>query len=137
MTTRRKRRRTPKPDSDSQALRGAVLAIITGMGNGGLTWFAKQLGITRSNLRKRLTTAVQGFDGPTMRACLLINQLRAQPEHDEIEGTKAGAYEIIEIGSNGSRMPLWRPLTPRAPHAPTADTPAPEPQPASPEQSPQ
>lgn len=124
---RKRRRHTPEPDSDSQALRGAVLSIVTGMGHGGLTWFAKQLRITPSNLKKRLTKSIEAFDGPTMRACLLLTELKAKSEHEGITGQIVGNYEIIETGQNGSRMPFWRAIAPAPPRAPTPPQPTPAP----------
>lgn len=94
--SRKKRRRQPKPDSDSQALRGAVLSLITGIGYGSLSMIARQLQISPANLRKRLTTALNGFDGPTMRACALLQEMQATEAQEPGTGTVAGGYEIFE-----------------------------------------
>jgi hypothetical protein len=103
----KRHRKKPKPDPDSEALRAAIGAIVIGLGDGGLSHMARELGITPSNLRKRLVTAVQGFDAATFRAAMLLMQNKAGAEMTG--GHRVGSYEIFDtINAKGDRVALWR-----------------------------
>lgn len=91
----KRKRHHPKPDRDAVAMRDALLSIVTGIGNGGLTLVARQLGMTPSSLRKRLVTANIGFDAPTMRAVMMLADMKANGECAPGTGQQAGDYEIF------------------------------------------
>ena len=102
-----RRKRKPRTDPDAQAMRAAIGAIVIGIGDGGLSHMARELGISASNLRKRLITAVQGFDGATFRAAMLLVNCKATAEMTG--GHRVGSYEIFDtINAAGDRVALWR-----------------------------
>jgi hypothetical protein len=97
-------------DRDAENLRNAVIALYTGFGRGGLSWAANRLGMSPTALRKRLLSPSSGFDAPTMRAILLIQQSKAEnyPRAKIVDSCQIGPY-IIEIRLvKGEEIPTWR-----------------------------
>lgn len=71
-------RKTKDQNGDSSALHEAVSAIITDRGRGGLSFVAREIGMTPSALKKRLADPTKAFDGPTLRAAILVMELQKQ-----------------------------------------------------------
>ena len=100
--------KTPKPiDQDAQALSGLVNALVAGMGHGGLTYFANQLGLSPSTLKKRLATNA-AFDAPTMRAVILIQQLRVSEEPTSYEEVHGDYLIGRRAEAGGVLRPTWQ-----------------------------
>lgn len=70
------RRKQPTPSADSEALHTAISQIIRDHGRGGLTFVAREIGMSASALRKRMQHASTAFDAPTLRGAILVMELR-------------------------------------------------------------
>lgn len=70
----------PSPSEDSKALHQAISAVIKAHGRGGLAMVARETGMTSSALRKRLQHPGTAFDACTLRAVVLVMELRRQTE---------------------------------------------------------
>lgn len=84
-----------KPDQDAALLGEILTSIIQAQGRGGLTWAATKLDISPSNLLKRLKSPAGAFDGPTLRAALLILGCKAEKRADKPKRTKAVGRFVI------------------------------------------
>lgn len=72
-------KRKPKATTeDSELLHAAITEIVNDYGRGGLSFVAKELNMTTSAMRKRLLRPETAFDGPTLRACILVMELKRQ-----------------------------------------------------------
>lgn len=61
---------------DSASLQTAIETVMERMGRGGLSFVAREVGLTPSALQKRLKNPAKAFDAPTLRAALLIVELK-------------------------------------------------------------
>lgn len=99
-----------EPDEDSQTLHTVISALITGRGRGGLSWMARKLGTTPSNLRKRLASAAGAFDPMTLRAALLVLAQRADKfDSPALNAQEVGALVIEIRETEEGQVPTWRP----------------------------
>ncbi len=99
---------THEDESEIEAIRDVLSAMIKGGGRGTLTYIAKSLNVTPSMLRKRLAKA-NGFDAPTMRAIFLISKLKSENMAPyPIDQTKhVGPYRIDKRTCAGETIPTW------------------------------
>lgn len=98
-----------KPDADAQLLQTIVSALIKGQGRGGLTWMAAKLGMSVTNLRKRLQSAAGAFDAPTLRAALLVLSLKAEKATgDIVQARTINGITVEMIQSPSGLIPTWR-----------------------------
>jgi hypothetical protein len=104
-----------KTDTESEALSGAINALMIGMGRGGLTYIAGSLGMSSSAMRKRLLSPVS-FDSPTMRAVILLERNHDREFTDcRVHSEKrVGSYIIRVRNFKGERVPTWEALQPGA-----------------------
>lgn len=104
------KRNKTEPDEDGQTLHTIVSALITGHGRGGLSWMARKLGTTPSNLRKRLASAAGAFDPMTLRAALLVLAQRADKFDTEALNTTDVGELVVEMReTEEGPAPTWRP----------------------------
>ena len=97
-----------RPDEDAELLRSIIAAMMDGLGRGGLSWMARKLGTTPSNLRKRMQSNAGAFDAITLRASLLALALKAEKFTSAPADTvKSGNY-LIEIREEDEPLPTWR-----------------------------
>ncbi len=111
MTAQRKRGRprTIEPDVDAQLLHDILSALMQAQGHGGLTWAARKLGLSASNMRKRMLRPAGAFDAPTMRAALLI--MGSKAEHFDTEPIKSvdcGQFTVDIHQTPQGATPAWR-----------------------------
>lgn len=91
--------RKPQHSSeDSAYLHAAIAQIMDNMGRGGLSFVARETGMTPSALRKRMLRPDTAFDGPTLRAAILVMELRrgARPP-EPAEDTQAPEAEEDQL----------------------------------------
>lgn len=100
-----------QPDEDAELLRSIIAAMMEGLGRGGLSWMARKLGTTPSNLRKRMQSNAGAFDAITLRASLLALSLKAEKFAAEpVETVKSGKF-LIEIREDEEgNKPTWKKL---------------------------
>lgn len=109
--------KTPKPrkkpapiDPGVKMLRDILAAMSAGMRRGGLTFLAGKLGMSPSNTRKRMVSTTGGFDGPTLRAALLV--LASKPERFTtipVASIPVGQFIIdLHQTEDGAITPAWR-----------------------------
>lgn len=103
------RRRRIEPDADAAFVQQIIAAMIAGQGHGGLKWAAQKLGLSSSNLRKRLVSEQGAFDAPTLRAALLVLACKA----DKFAGVplrtaQYGEFAIDLHQTENGPMPAWR-----------------------------
>jgi hypothetical protein len=91
-------------DADADVLRDIIAAIIDGLGHGGLSYVARRTGMSVSAFRRRMMTPCP-FDGPTMRALLLVNECRAAASDPDAK--RSGGYIIGTATVDGVRHPRW------------------------------
>ena len=111
---RQKKPRKPTTESagaESAAIHGVISAMMSAFGRGGLTWISKQIEMTPSAARKRLSDPERAFDEQTMRAVILVTSSRADraPEDSTLESTTITDNLEIQIRIvNGIRKPYWK-----------------------------
>lgn len=101
------RRKHDEEDHDAAGLQEVIVAIWKGMGRGGLTYLSNRLGMTPSALRKRLLSP-NAFDAVSLRALLLVVELKEEDDAIEMEGKKKGKYIIGTKEVDGETQPTWR-----------------------------
>lgn len=98
-----------KPDADAQLLQTIVSALIKGQGRGGLTWMAAKLGMSVTNLRKRLQSAAGAFDAPTLRAALLVLASKAEKHEGAVVKSQSLNGIVVEMRrTDEGTTPTWR-----------------------------
>lgn len=73
-------KKDPAFSEDSQSLHEAITRAMDAYGRGALTLFAAECGMTPSGFLKRMKNPSTAFDGPTLRAVLLVMELRKQAQ---------------------------------------------------------
>lgn len=98
------------PEEDALLLQGIIADMIDGMGHGGLSWMARKIGITPTNLKKRLESARGAFDAPTLRAALLVLAHKAEKfDTEPIETIRTGSVVVEIHETEEGKTPAWRP----------------------------
>jgi len=115
-----KRYKTPKALEVQEAavVRDCIVAMIVGMGIGGLTWMANKLGMSVSTLRRRLLKDHGCFDLVTMRAMLLIMENREEKlnylqQFGKTENVGPYTIRVRYSTMYGEHVPTWE-VTPGA-----------------------
>jgi len=105
----RMKRKKKKPASpDAEALRGLLLAMMSAIGHGGLTYLSQALGMSPSALRKRLLRPGGGFDAATMSAVAFVVASKAESLGPAISYVVAPGYYITKHAApDGSEVIGW------------------------------
>lgn len=110
MKRKYKKRALKTPDEDAAILRTIISALMEGRGHGGLSWMARKLDLTPSNLKKRMASASGAFDAPTLRAALLVLAMKADKHETEILNTvEVGELAIHNRMVDDEISPTWEP----------------------------
>jgi len=91
-----KRKRRKKVSPDAEALREVLVAMAQGIGHGGLTYIAENLGMSASATRKRLLRPGGGFDEATMRAVAFLMASKSDAMGDTIDAVECGEYLVTQ-----------------------------------------
>lgn len=108
----KKKRRKQPVSSQSRNMQAAILALIEGYGHGGLSWMAKQLGLTPSTLRQRLISVSGGFDAATMLGAVLLMESRSDKFNPDgmtaSEPVESGMFVVTKYTSEDGNAVTWR-----------------------------
>ncbi len=98
---------TTEDHNEAIALRGALVALMTGIGRGGLSTISAALQMTPSAMRKRLQKPDGGLDVPTLRCVSLLMSTKATPDDKRTitKTVRCGDYIIEHRDGQGV---TWR-----------------------------
>ena len=105
----KKKRRAPAPDEAAVRIGEIIQSMIDASGHGGLTEMAATLGLATPALLKRMASPRGPFDGPSLRAALLLRGSRSEDQTGHpVRSVVSGAYVIDYFDTPEGEKMCWR-----------------------------